>query len=908
MKKLLIAIPIILAGICTLPAIAQFPLPPKVPIWDGNEVDLKLHKIADGIYAIQPGTVETETTNGIPQATSGGFVVGEKGVLLIECFLNKRLFDQEIKLVRSVTDKPIVYAVNTSDHGDHCFTNYLLPASTLIIQNEFAKANLSGNFENIKQFMVMLFGAGRGIEDAKYRPADITIAKNNNLKIDLGSGKIVELMNVGTAQSPADLFVWVPSAKAFWAGNPFIAEGPAIPWLFDGFFLEPAENLKKVYDFLPDDAVVIPGHGRITNKAGIKYTIDYVETLKKNVQDAISKGLTLEQAKQVVPMKEFDKGYSLFNWLHYNFNLPNAYKDISNNKKPLLAAQQKADLIVYNAKIATMEKPGDFRQAVAVREGLIVDVGHTYDILLKYKDANTTVIDAAGRTVVPGLNDSHIHVIREGLNYNTELRWDGVKSLKRAMEMLKEQAKRTPDGMWIKVVGGWNEYQFEEKRQPTLDEINQAVPDKPVFITYLYGKAFVNKKGLEVLKYDGNTRYDGSLVELDASGNPTGMLYAKATPRAIYSTLALTTKLSHEERLNSTLQYYHELNKYGLTSVIDAGGGGQFYPDDYGVAQELAKAGKLTLRTAYYLFAQVQGKEYQDYQNWVTKTALHKNDNMLVPNGYIAEGAGENLITSAADFENFLEPRIILADSMEAELEPIIRLFVKNRWPFRLHATYGESIDRMLQVFEKVNREIPFDGLRWFFDHAETVTDNELRRIKALGGGIAVQFRMYYQGELYKKLYGHPDHQIPPIRKMLALGIPVGLGTDATRISTFNPWMTLHWATTGRTIGGYQFWPREEALSRFEALRLYTTGSAWMSGEEKLKGKISIGQYADMVILNKDYFSIPIDDIRSIHALLTIVNGKPVYGEGDYSRYSHSMPEVIPSWSPVKFYGGYQTR
>ncbi len=333
MNKAIATVIICACLLCThITSNAQFPLPPQVPIWDGNKVELKLHKVADGIYAIQPTTVETETTKGIPQATSGGFIVGEKGVMLIECFLNKRLFDQQIKLIRSITNKPILYAVNTSDHGDHCFTNYLLPQTTIIIQNEFAKENLAKNFENIKQFMVMLFGKDRGIENVKYRLADITIAKNNNLKVDLGAGKIVELINTGTAQSPADLFVWVPSAKVFWAGNPFIAESPTIPWLFDGFFLEPTDNLKKMYDFLPDDAIVIPGHGRITTKAGIKYTIDYVQALKQNVEEAVRKGLTLEQTQQNVTMKEYDKGYTLFNWLHFNFNVPNAYKDISNSK------------------------------------------------------------------------------------------------------------------------------------------------------------------------------------------------------------------------------------------------------------------------------------------------------------------------------------------------------------------------------------------------------------------------------------------------------------------------------------------------------------------------------------------------------------------------------------------------
>lgn len=323
----------IMAQSLTMRVPAQPPLPPHVPIWDGNTVDLKLHKVSDGVYAIQPSTVEVETTKGIPQATSGGFIVGDKGVMIIECFLNKKLFQQQIKLIRSVTDKPIVYAVNTSDHGDHCFTNYLLPASTIIIQNEFAKENLSKNFENIKQFMINLFGKGRGIEEVKYRAADVTIAKNNTLSVDMGGGKVVELINTGTAQSPADLFVWMPSSKVFWAGNPFIAESPTIPWLFDGFFLEPADNLQKIYNMLPDDAVVIPGHGRITNKAGIKYTIDYVQTLKQSVEEAVTKGLSLEQAQQTITMKEYNKGYELFDWLHFYFNLPNAYKDISSKRK-----------------------------------------------------------------------------------------------------------------------------------------------------------------------------------------------------------------------------------------------------------------------------------------------------------------------------------------------------------------------------------------------------------------------------------------------------------------------------------------------------------------------------------------------------------------------------------------------
>jgi glyoxylase-like metal-dependent hydrolase (beta-lactamase superfamily II) len=309
-------------------------MPPKIPIWDANLVSLTLQKISENVYAVVPTTAELETTRGIPQATTAGFVIGSEGVLLIETMINKRLYDQLINLVRSVTDKPIIYAVNTSDHGDHCFGNYLLPKQTAVIQNEFCDTNLTANYDAIKQFMITLFGANRGIEESVHRPANVVVPINQHIKVAMGRNTSVELINVGTAQSPADLFVKVNHADhtVWWVGNPFIAESPAIPWLFDGYFLEPVSNLKRIYDMIGDRDVVVPGHGKITNKAGIKYTIDYVAALQENVGKAIDSGLTLAQIQQKVTMPEFNNGYQLYDWLHFNFNLPNAYKDISSQK------------------------------------------------------------------------------------------------------------------------------------------------------------------------------------------------------------------------------------------------------------------------------------------------------------------------------------------------------------------------------------------------------------------------------------------------------------------------------------------------------------------------------------------------------------------------------------------------
>jgi predicted amidohydrolase YtcJ len=281
---------------------------------------------------------------------------------------------------------------------------------------------------------------------------------------------------------------------------------------------------------------------------------------------------------------------------------------------------------------------------------------------------------------------------------------------------------------------------------------------------------------------------------------------------------------------------------------------------------------------------------------------------MLYANGFTAEGAGENLVATAADFENFLEPRPNLPAQMENDLEPVLTLLVKNRWPFRLHATYGESIERDLAVIEKVNKTVPLNGLRWIVDHAETITDDQLSRIKKLGGGIAVQNRMYFQGEAYWKRYGAQTRQMPPIRKMLQLGIPVGLGTDGTRVSSYAPWPSVYWAVTGKTSGGLKTWQDKDVLSRFEALKLMTRGSAWMSGEEQVKGTIQRGQYADLIVLPQDYFSMDVEKIKDLESVLTIVNGKVAYGAGVYQPLAPQLPAIAPGWSPVRFYGGYQNK
>ncbi|AQT09356.1 hypothetical protein EDF83_3481 [Pseudomonas protegens] len=552
-----------------------------------------------------------------------------------------------------------------------------------------------------------------------------------------------------------------------------------------------------------------------------------------------------------------------------------------------------ADLILFNGRLHTVDRAKPRASAVAIKDGRFIAVGNDAQAMA-LRGAGTQVIDLMGRTVIPGLNDSHLHLIRGGLNYNLELRWEGVPSLADALRLLKEQALRTPAPQWVRVVGGWNEFQFAEKRMPTLEELNQAAPDTPVFVLHLYDRALLNRAALRVVGYDRNTpNPPGGEIVRDGNGNPTGMLIARPNAMILYATLAKGPKLPLEYQVNSTRQFMRELNRLGVTSAIDAGGGFQNYPDDYQVINQLAAQQQLTVRIAYNLFTQKPKEELADFKHWTSSVTYGQGDDFLRHNG-----AGEMLVFSAADFEDFLEPRPDLPQSMEQELEPVVRHLVEQRWPFRLHATYDESISRMLDVFEKVDRDIPFNGLPWFFDHAETISPKNIERVRALGGGIAIQDRMAFQGEYFVERYGAKAAEMtPPIQRMLAEGIPVGAGTDATRVSSYNPWTSLYWMVSGRTVGGLELYP--QGLSRDTALELYTHGSAWFSSEQGKKGQIKVGQLADLVALSADYFSVEEEAIKWIESLLTVVDGKVVHAAGDFEKLAPPSLPVTPDWSPV---------
>ncbi len=563
------------------------------------------------------------------------------------------------------------------------------------------------------------------------------------------------------------------------------------------------------------------------------------------------------------------------------------------------------ELAILNGKVFTNDPAMPFARAIASSSGRIVATGADEQIR-PLIGPRTMVIDARGRTVIPGLNDSHLHVTRAGRFFNLELRWDGVKSLARGLDMVRGQAGRTPTGQWVRVIGGWSPFQFEERRPPTVAELNEAAPDTPAFVLFLYSRGYLNRAGVQALGLSESTPPPkGGRYEFVDGG---AILHAEPDPTILYIAIARLPHLTLAGQVNGSLHFYRELNRFGLTSAIDAGGGGHLFPDDYRASMELATRNEIALRVSMHLFPQKPGRESEDFREWAR---LNRAGQQMAArlHGFELEGGGEFLTWAAGDYENFLAPRPEQGPQMEPELEEIARFLISIRWPIRIHATYDESITRILNVFERINRDTPFDGLRWAIDHAETISPRNIERVRALGGGIAIQNRMAFAGEYFLERYGpSAAAAAPPFRALIESGVPLGLGTDATRVSSYNPWLALAWAVTGRTLGGAELQPPGQRLTREEALRLMTLGSAWFSGDDHEKGRLAPGCLADCAVLSDDYFSIAEHRISTIESALTILDGHVVYAAGPFESLDPGPPsQATPEWSPVRGFGGYQT-
>ena len=567
-----------------------------------------------------------------------------------------------------------------------------------------------------------------------------------------------------------------------------------------------------------------------------------------------------------------------------------------------LMPTQPADTVVLNGRIATLDPKRSSAEALAIRGERIVAVG-TDQQISAFKGPDTRVIDAGRRVVIPGINDAHTHFIRGGLTYTNEVRWDGVPSLAEGLRRVREQARRTPAPHWVQVIGGWTWAQFAEKRHPTLEEINAAAGDTPCMIMHLYDRAWLNRAAIRVLGWEKEVpKLFGGYVERDAGGNTTGLVMSTTSLASLVAVWLRVPRLSPEEQVASTRHFMREHNRLGVTSVIDAGGGGQNFPENYAAIAKLAADNQLTLRIAYELFAQAPGKELGNYQQWAKLVKIGEGNDY-----YRMVGAGEYILYAAGDPANFAKDWPVAPPGvMEKNFSEVVKYLAGLGWPFRQHATFDSTASRILNVLEDVNRDVPLKKLRWGLDHCETLTPKTLERVAALGGHVNIQNRMSLDGEAFVAKYGAPAAaDAPPIATIRAMGIPLACGTDGNRATSYNPWIGVHWLLTGRTLGGAQLQGEKNLLDRTEALRMWTSGGAWMSSEEDKKGTLEAGKLADLVILSGDYFSMPVDEVKDLESLLTMVGGKVVYGAGPYARLDPPPPPALPDWLPVRHYGGY---
>jgi predicted amidohydrolase YtcJ len=532
------------------------------------------------------------------------------------------------------------------------------------------------------------------------------------------------------------------------------------------------------------------------------------------------------------------------------------------------ASADPADLLLVNGKIITQDASSSVSAALAIEAGHVVATGSATE-LRKLAGPSTRVIDLGGRTVIPGLIDSHIHAIRAGFRYATEVNWEGATSFGEAFERLRSAAAHAKPDAWLIVAGGWTPRQFAENRRPTDAEIAAVASGHPVYIQLFYGYALINAEGRERLGL--KTEADlpaGAKFERDREDHASGWIVGNGA--AIVSLYSRLPKPQMDDAIEGTRQFLRELSSFGLTGVIDPGGH-NLAPEDYAALFQLWRAQELPLRVVYSIFAPHPGTELEDFQAATQFLPMGAGDDWLRFNGIgecITWGMYNNDTPSEADKEAFYR---------------VARWAADRGLTLTVHWNNERSAHHLLDVLERVNREVPIAPLRWSIAHLNDASDASLQRMKALGVGWLMQDGLYFAAPSYIVERGEAQMQrSPPIGSALRLGLRVGGGTDANRVMVENPFVSLRWMLDGLTVDGVETRGPKEIPSRDEALRIYTEGSAWFAHDENRRGRLVPGMLADLAVLSDDYFTVPVSDIAKIKSLLTIVGGQIVYASGPF--------------------------
>src|SRR5262252_10561052 len=540
---------------------------------------------------------------------------------------------------------------------------------------------------------------------------------------------------------------------------------------------------------------------------------------------------------------------------------------------PTYAQAPAPRMVLINGKVITLDGTSSILQAIAIRDGRVLAVGSDGDIR-RLADSRTDIIDLGGRTVVPGLMDSHIHALRAGLTYSVELSWIGVPSLAKGLDLIREAARTSPPGAWIKIGGGWTELQFPEKRGPTIEELVAAAPDRPVYVQRLYNTAWITPAGVKLMKLTPDSEIPGGKAEKDAGGNLTGVF--TGVNRTFNFFTAKIPGPSFADQVAGTRKYFRELNRLGMTAVNDFPGGGMF-PQDFRAVQTLWSKGEMTLRVAFHISSNSQ-HTLDDFKSLTAFTPMNFGDDML---GY--RGIGESLTQGIYDGSTVGLPYNPTAKNWE-EFCAVAKWAAEHGIQVHQHAASDRAATGILDCFEAVNKEIPIANLRWQIAHIENASDETLRRMKALNMGWAVQDRLVYSGQIVSKVLGpEASKRAPPIKSALKMGLHVAAGTDSDQVAPYNPFVSIRWLLDGKVIDGTPMRGPEESPNREEALRMYSINAAWFSFDEDRRGSLEVGKYADLAVLSDDYATVPEEKIGEITSLLTLVGGKAVYGAGPFA-------------------------
>jgi len=533
------------------------------------------------------------------------------------------------------------------------------------------------------------------------------------------------------------------------------------------------------------------------------------------------------------------------------------------------ARAQTPDTIFVNGKIVTLDSRATVAAGLAIAGGRIAAAGSNDDVR-KLAGPSTRVIDLGGRTVIPGLIDSHLHAIRAALSFSTEVNWIGARSIEEGLGRIRAAARTMKPGSWLIVAGGWNVQQFEENRRPTQAELTAVAPNNPVYVQLGYGWAMLNPQAHKALGLTNESDLpSGGRFERDSSGALTGAVTgAQGAIVALFDRLPRPT---FAQQVEGTKSFFRELNRLALTGVVDPGGNNLTAPD-YEALFTVWRDNAMTVRVAYTFNGQTPGKEFEELRELTSERPMGAGDQMLHFNGLgerITVAMNNNNAPSQADKDAYYQ---------------IVRWAAERKMSLTMHWNGDASVDHLLSIFERVNSEIPIASLRWSIAHLNDASEGSLRRMKALGVGWTMQDAMYFGGEQFLKQAG-PDaaRRTPPVETARRMGVVVGAGTDAHRVASYNPFTALQWLLDSKTVGGVAMRGPEEIPSRIDALKFYTLGSAWFSFDEDKRGSLDVGKLADLAVLSADYLTVPTEKIGGLESVLTMVGGKIVYSSGPFA-------------------------